>query len=169
MFCTKCGTPVAGVTNFCANCGNPMSVANADSTNLAAPPSNLIDQLPGRLEKLLSEILEPNETVFIKLNGAFTEGLICTNKRVLILKAGFMTGQTFGSNMFQSPYRNITGCQVKKHMISGYFEISAGGVQNQPTSYWGAAKRENCVSLTSSVDAFRKFREASTFILSRCG
>jgi hypothetical protein len=151
MFCTKCGTPVAGATNFCANCGNPMSIEHADSTSLAAPLSNLIDQLPGRLEKLLSEILEPNETVLIKLKGAFKEGLICTDKRVLILKAGFMTGQTFGSNMFQTPYRNITGVQVKKHLITGYFELAAGGIKNQPTSYWQTGqrspeKRENCVS-----------------------
>jgi hypothetical protein len=77
---------------------------------------------------VLSEVLEANETVHIKLKGAFKEALVCTNKRVLILKTGFMTGQTFGSNVFQSSYRNITGVQVKKHLITGYFEFSAGGI-----------------------------------------
>jgi hypothetical protein len=136
-------------------------------------PSNLRDQLPGRLEKVLSEVLERDETVQVKLKGAFKEALVCTSKRVLILKAGFMTGQIFGSNIFQVPYRNITSAQVKEHLISGYFELSTGGEQNRPTSYWktghdSAQNRENCVSLNSR-DAFRKFREASTFILSRCG
>jgi hypothetical protein len=173
VFCNKCGTAVADTVNFCSQCGNRFSPTDADVTAQGAPPPNLIDQLPGRLEKLLSEMLEPNETVHIKLKVAFDEALVCTNKRVLILKAGFMTGQTFGSNVFQVPYRNITGVQVKKHLFTGYFELSAGGVQNQPTSYWqtgktDAAKRENCVSLNSS-DAFPKFREASSFILSRCG
>jgi len=125
------------------------------------------------LEKVLFEVIEPNETILIKLKGAFKEALVCTDKRVLILKAGLMTGQTFGSNIFQSPYRNITGVQVKKHLVTGYFELSAGGVQNRPTSYWetgqGAPqRRENCVSLNSSA-AFPRFREASSFILSRCG
>lgn len=172
MFCTKCGTPITGTANFCGQCGNPMSPSSAGVATPAPPSANLIDELPGRLEKALSELLEPNETVHIKLKGAFKEALVCTNKRVLILKAGFMAGQTFGSNVFQSPYRNITGVQVKKHLITGYFELSAGGVQNQPTSYWQSGqnspeRRENCVSLNSN-DAFRKFREASTFILSRC-
>lgn len=117
-------------------------------------------------------MLEPSERVFVKLKGAFKEALICTDKRVLILKVGFMTGQTFGSNVFQCPYRNITGVQVKKHLISGYFELSAGGIQNRLTSYWQTGNgslehRENCVSLSSS-DSFSKFREASGFILSRC-
>ncbi|MGD0671309.1 MAG: PH domain-containing protein [Candidatus Binatus sp.] len=179
MFCTKCGTAVTGARNFCGHCGNPISAAGAATAKPvtpqapAAPVAHLIDQLPSRLEKVLSELLEPNERIQIKLKGAFKEALVCTDKRVLILKAGFMTGQTFGSNVFQSPYRTITGVQVKKHLITGYFELSAGGVQNRPTSYWQSGqgapeRRENCVSLNSSA-AFPKFREASTFILSRCG
>ena len=184
MFCRNCGVQIDSSGQFCGSCGNRISPTNAGVAAPGAPhcvgaekdysPSgNLINQLPGRLEKLLSELLEPNEIVHIKLKGAFAEALVCTNKRVLILKAGFMTGQTFGSNVFQVPYRNITGVQVKKHLTTGYFELSAGGVQNQPTSYLGASRsaareRENCVSLNSS-DVFPRFREASSFILSRCG
>jgi len=172
MFCTKCGTVVTGARNFCGHCGNPISATSAAVTNPATPQAHLIDQLPSRLEKVLLELLESNETIHIKLKGAFKEALVCTNKRVLILKAGFMTGQTFGSSVFQSTYRNITGVQVKKHLVTGYFELSAGGVQNQPTSYWQTGqspqRRENCVSLNSTA-AFPKFREASSFILSRCG
>jgi hypothetical protein len=177
-FCPKCGAGLlADYAKFCNSCGVAISTKApapeaATLTFLGAQPQNLIDQLPARLERLLAEMLGPDEIVHIKLKGAFKEALVCTNKRVLILKAGFMTGQTFGSNVFQVPYRNITGVQVKKHLITGYFEISAGGVQNQPTSYWqtgqsSAANRENCISLNSG-DAFARFREASGFILSRC-
>jgi hypothetical protein len=171
MFCTKCGAPLTGATNFCGQCGNPIAGASGGATAQGPSPTGLIDKLPTRLEKALSELLEPSETIHIKLKGAFKEALVCTSKRVIILKAGFMTGQTFGSNVFQSPYRNITGVQVKKHLLTGYFELSAGGVQNRPTSYWqtGAGspeRRENCVSL-NSADAFRRFREASSFILSQ--
>lgn len=173
MFCNNCGTAVAGAANFCSRCGNRISPTSGSVPAMEASPRDLMDLLPGRLDKLLSELLEPDEKVHIKLKGAFVEALICTNKRVLILKAGFMTGQTFGSNVFQVPYRNITGVQVKKHLLTDYFEVSAGGVQNQPASYWGggrsaARERENCISLNSN-DAFRRFRDASTFILSRCG
>jgi len=174
MFCTKCGVVLAGVTNFCGNCGNPVASTNAaQATAPASPAGNLVDKLPVRLEKALTELLETGENVRVKLKGAFKEALICTDERVLILKAGFMTGQFFGSNVFQSPYRNITGVQVKKHLITGYFELSAGGVSNQPTSYWESGRnsperRENCIAI-NSPDAFRKFRAASSFILSKVG
>jgi TonB family protein len=163
-----CGTSNADSNRFCGQCGNDVSPTTVGVT--APGPPDLIDQLPRRLDTLLSELLEPNETVHIKLKGAFKEVLVCTNKRVLILKAGFMTGQTFGSNVFQVPYHKITSVQVKKHLMTGYFELSAGGIQNRPTSFWqtgqsSAEDRENCVSLNSS-DAFRRFREASSFILS---
>lgn len=134
--------------------------------------AKLIYKLPRRLGKVLLEVLDLNETIHIKLQGAFKEALVCTDQRVIIIKAGFMTDQTFGSNIFQTPYRNITGVQVKTHWRTGYFEVSAGGVQNQPTSYYGgkrsARSRENCVALLNTADTFRQFREASNFIMSRC-
>ncbi len=176
MFCTQCGTRADDAARFCDRCGSALGsrsapITAAPSQAALASTAHLVEGLPGRLEKVLAELLEPGETIQIKLKGAFKEALICTDRRVLILKAGYMTGQFFGSNVFQSPYRNITGVQVRKHLITGYFELSAGGVQNIPTSYWGnrgsARLRENCVSL-NSVAVFAKFREASTFILSKC-
>jgi len=132
----------------------------------------MVEELPGRLEKGLKELLRADETVHIKLRGAFKEGLVCTNTRVIILKGGFMTGQVFGTNTFQLPYSNIAGVEVKFHLITGYFEVSAGGMQNRPKSYWSTdasvdpAKAPNCVSLNSRNQA-RTFREACSFILAR--
>ena len=83
-----------------------------------------------------------------------------------------MTGQFFGANIFQSPYRNISGVEVKFHLLTGYLELSAGGVQNLPKSYWAKdknsdpAKAPNCISLSSRIQA-DKFRKASDFIMSK--
>lgn len=107
MFCNNFGVAVAGAANFCSRCGNRILPTSASVSAMEASPRNLMDLLPGRLDKLLSELLEPGEKVHIKLKDAFVEDLICTNKRVLILKAGSITGQTFGSNVFQVPYHNI--------------------------------------------------------------
>ncbi|MGH7912027.1 MAG: SHOCT domain-containing protein [Candidatus Dormibacteraceae bacterium] len=133
---------------------------------------DLIEALPGRIEKLLPDLLAPDETVLVKLAGAFKEGLVCTDRQVLILKGGFMTGQMFGNDTFQQPYTNIAGVQVKKHFLSGYLEISAGGMQNTKKSYWSSKegsspeKAPNCVSLNRS-EQFQKFRAAATMIMER--
>lgn len=134
--------------------------------------TGLMETLPDRIETALGQLLSPSEVVFLKLKGAFKEGLICTESRVIILKGGFMTGQMLGNNSFQQPYSNIAGVQVQFHLFSGYFEVNAGGMQNAPKSYWSSdrksdpTKAPNCVSLNSKQQAER-FRRACTFILSK--
>jgi hypothetical protein len=130
----------------------------------------MIEQIPDRLETTLQQSLAPNERVYVKLRGAFKEALVCTNFRVMILKGGWMTGQLFGIGTFQCPYANVAGAQVNFHLVTGYFELSAGGMQNTPKSFWNndksvsAAKAPNCVSISGSERA-AKFRAACAFIM----
>jgi hypothetical protein len=137
-------------------------------------PQDLIDGLPGGLDKKLRELLIAGESVEIQLKGAWKEALVCTDRRVLILKSGFMTGQTFGSNAFQVPYTNVATVEVKFHLMTGYFELSAGGMQNVGKSYWSTnkdsdpSKAPNCISLNSRAQAAR-FRSACTFIMEKVG
>lgn len=131
-----------------------------------------IEKLPARLERALQRTLQPGEPIVFKLKGTFKEGLICTDSRVIILKGGYMTGQIFGTTAFQVPYTNVAGAQVTFHLISGYFEVSTGGMPNTSKSYWSqdkataAAKAPNCVSLVSGPIA-DKFRQACGYILHR--
>ncbi len=89
----------------------------------------------------------------VQLKGAFTEALICTDFRVLIIKGGRMTGQVFGTDTFQCNYLNIAAAEVRFHLVTGYFELSMGGMQNTPKSFWQvskkptAARASNCVSI----------------------
>jgi hypothetical protein len=130
----------------------------------------MIEPISEKLDRALSLALAPNERVFVKLPGTFKEALVCTNTRVIILKAGWMTGQLFGTDMFQCPYPNVAGAQVNFHLITGYFELSAGGMQNTRKSFWNfektvnAAKAPNCVSI-SGRDRADKFRKACAFIM----
>lgn len=132
----------------------------------------MIELIPDRLERTLRQTLAPGERVFVQLRGAFTEALICTDTRVIIVKGGWMTGQLFGTDTFQCPYANIAGAEVKFHLLTGYFELSAGGMQNTPKSFWKtdnkvrAANAPNCVSI-SGADQARKFRQACAFIMAR--
>lgn len=135
-------------------------------------PNELMEALPNRIEAVLSQLLGPNETVHVKLRGAFKEALVCTDFRVLILKSGYMTGQVFGSDTFQQPYANIAGVQVKFHLMNGYFEVNTGGMQNTAKSYWAKDKRTNssqapnCVSFISKSEG-AKFQQACSFILGK--
>lgn len=132
----------------------------------------LLESLPERLEVELQKVLSPGEGVLLKLKGAFKEGLVCTDRRVIVLKGGMMTGHTFGTNVYQEPYGNIAGVQVSFHLMSGYFEVNAGGMQNTRKSYWSTdrkrdpSKAPNCVSLNNKKQA-EKFRDACTFVLTR--
>jgi hypothetical protein len=130
----------------------------------------MIEQIPDKLERTLRQTLVPGERVLIKLRGAFKEALICTDTRVLILKGGFMTGQIFGTDTFQMPYSMVAGAEVNFHLLTGYFELSTGGMQGTPKSFWQggekptAAKAPNCVSISGSEMA-QKFRQASALIM----
>jgi hypothetical protein len=132
----------------------------------------MIEPIADKLERALGTALSPTEQVFIKLRGTFKEALVYTSTRVIILKAGWMTGQILGTDMFQCPYSNVAGAQVNFHLVTGYFELSTGGMQNAPKSFWNsdknvnAAKAPNCVSI-SGRDRAAKFREASAFIMQR--
>jgi hypothetical protein len=143
--------------------------------DISMAPSLIDPYLPPRIERALQSHLAVDETIQVKLKGAFKEALVCTDRRILIIKGGFMTGQIFGTNAFQSPYANIAGVEVKFHLLTGYFELSAGGMQNTPQrSYWSqqpsrnAAVATNCVTLNSRSQA-AKFREACSFILEMQG
>ena len=83
-----------------------------------------------------------------------------------------MTGQMFGNDAFQQPYSNIAGVQVRFNIMTGYFEMSAGGMQNSSKSYWSGnknidpAQSPNCISLNLKSQA-KKFQEASAFIMNK--
>jgi hypothetical protein len=132
----------------------------------------MIEPIPNGLESALRQALSPGEQVFAKLRGTYKEALVCTSTRVIILKAGWMTGQLFGTDMFQCPYSNVAGAQVNFHLLTGYFELSAGGMQNSPKSFWNtnkninAAKSPNCVSINGK-DRADRFRQACAFIMQR--
>ena len=130
----------------------------------------MIEQIPDSLERTLRQTLAPGEQVFVKLHGAFKEALVCTSMRVMILKGGWMTGQIFGNGTFQCPYSMVAGAEVNFHLLTGYFELSTGGMQGTPKSFWQggskptAAKSPNCVSISGSEMA-QKFRQACALIM----
>lgn len=133
---------------------------------------NLIQPLPGRLERALQQALPADEAILVKLKGNFKEALVCTTKRVLIVKGGLMAGQFFGTNIFQVTYPAIASVEVKFSLLTGYFELSSAGMQNTSKNYWSNAENKsparapNCVSLGSRRQA-HAFNLACSWIMAK--
>lgn len=129
-----------------------------------------MEKLPEKVLKAIN--LVEGDEILLWLKGTFKEWLVCTNTQVFIIKKGFMTGHTFGNGVFQMPYKNVSGANVTYHLMSGYFELSAGGMQNTDKSYWSNKKGEspqqakNCISITDKKLA-AKFKEACAFIMKK--
>ncbi|MBV9405624.1 MAG: SHOCT domain-containing protein [Acidobacteriaceae bacterium] len=130
----------------------------------------MMEKIPRILESRLRDVLSKDEQPIIKLKGAFKEALVCTPSRVIIAKAGFMTGSPFGTNVLQLPYCDIIAVEVKFDLISGFFELSSGGIQIAAMNYWSLDKRSNpakapnCISITGSEMA-DKFTSACSIIM----
>lgn len=132
----------------------------------------IIQEIPTKLRDTVEKSFAPGEAAIFQLKGAFKEALVCTDRRVIIAKSGFMTGQIFGSDLFQLSYASVATAQVKMHLLTGYFEVSAGGMQNTEKSYWAksglrnAAGQPNSIALNSRAQA-EQFRLAASFIMER--
>src|SRR3954467_2819628 len=85
-------------------------------------------KLTGSLNRILQQNLQPNETVLVALQAVCLEALVCTDRRVIKSQAGYYLRQTFGNNVFQLPYAAITSAQVSAHLLTGHFELWAGGI-----------------------------------------
>ncbi len=134
--------------------------------------SALIEDLPKSLEKIVSSVLSSDEEVIVKLKGVEKEALVCTDRRWFIVKSGFGTGRFFSSDVFQIPYSKVSSVEVKQGLFSGYFQISAGGVQNTEKyrmttdPNFDVNKAPNCVRINSKKQS-KLFNEAGAIILSR--
>ncbi len=121
------------------------------------------------LKEIINSSILKDEQVKIGIKGSFREYLICTDKKVYIIKKGSVTGHFFGNGNFSIIYSQITNVEIDFHMLSGYFEISTGGLENKRLNYWSndpnydPAKQPNCISLNKSCKD--KFEKAQKFIM----
>lgn len=174
--CPRCGMPVANMALRCPKCKTSFDEA---PVAYSYPPQSVNnngvivrDANFERIMQISQGIIPPGEAVHVALKGAFKEYLICTDSMVYIIKQGFMTGHTFGAGDFKMPYKNITNAEVDMHLLTGYFELSTGGLQNKRMSYWSSdknldpAKQPNVISLNDRNMA-NLFRQASSYIMER--
>lgn len=106
------------------------------------------DDLGNKGENLLKANLSTDEKIVIKLKGTFKEAFVVTDKKIYVLKWGFMTGNTFGGRCIGFDFNRITSIEFRKHFTNGYVEILTPATQNSQKSYWSSANSGNS-SLTA--------------------
>lgn len=92
--------------------------------------------LSRKAEKILSLNLQNNEDILLKLMGAFGQALVITNKRVYILKWGFMTGNFLRNRCYSFEYRNITGININQNLFTGSLQILTASSPPSHAGYW---------------------------------
>lgn len=103
-----------------------------------------------KIQSALNEALSEDETVLGQL-GISNEAVIATNRRVLIIKVGPITGNIFGGSKVNSwLYRNIQSVEVGTSMMACRLEIKHAGMVRQAGGITDQAKADNVVLYTKT-------------------
>jgi hypothetical protein len=114
--------------------------------------------LTRRLQRELTRHMVDGERVRFCVRGDLGHALVCLDDRLLVLKSGFHAGTTFGTQAATIFYRDVTGIQVRMHLVSGWIEISSPSFQGRErkrtrhprTSDRDVYKLPNCVPIHRS-------------------
>jgi hypothetical protein len=104
------------------------------------PPVGGVDILGRRLRREFALNTKAGETVRFCLRGKHGHALVCLDDRLLILKRGFYAGAAFGAMAATIFYRDVTGIQVRMHLVSGWIEISTPSFQGAERNRIGARR-----------------------------
>ena len=113
------------------------------------------DILTRRLRRELQRQTHEVERIRFCLRGDLGHALVCLDDRLLVMKSGFHAGTTFGTSVATIFYRDVTGIQVRMHLVSGWIEISSPSFQGRErkrtrhprTSDRDVYKLPNCVPI----------------------
>jgi hypothetical protein len=115
-----------------------------------------VEILGGRLGRELGRNTLADEAVRFCVRGKAGHALVCLGDRLLILKRGVRAGAAFGTMSATIFYRDVTGIQVRMHLISGWIEISTPSfqgterkrpAQGRPAARHGVINQPNCISV----------------------
>lgn len=113
---------------------------------------HLSKALPGRLGLTLAANLQDGEALLAQLHFNTGEALVATDRRVLVLKAGWLQDAgPFGAKCIAYPYHAITSVEHRQGPLGGHVQLLVPGVlENAPhNSIVGPGRnnaRENVVT-----------------------
>jgi hypothetical protein len=118
-----------------------VKTTSADGENKSTSDQSALRVLPAKTLKIVRPHISQNEAVFLCLVGGFGQALIALGDRVLIAKAGLMSGNVFGGKVNTFPYREITGVEIHTGMTTGVLVIQTPSFPGiQAGGYWTKGK-----------------------------
>jgi len=84
-------------------------------------------KLRGGLGSAANSALADQELVVDEMEGLQGEAIVVTDKRVLVIKAGFSSGALFGRKVKSYPYHQITSIEVSVGLTLGRIQLSVAG------------------------------------------
>jgi len=114
--------------------------------------SKLVMPLKDRGEKIFSENVSSDERVLVKLQGDSGQALVMTDKRLYVIKWGFMANQTFGGKSTAYEYKMINALEFKKKLSNRYIQVLTAATQaNVAISIWDRDKDGGNAKASDSV------------------
>jgi hypothetical protein len=104
--------------------------------------------LTSRLRRELERQTHDGDNIRFCLRGDLGHALVCLDDRLLVLKSGFHAGTTFGTMASTIFYRDVTGIQVRMHLVSGWIEVSS-------PSFQGRERKRSSHPRTSDRDVYK--------------
>jgi len=102
---------------------------------------NVIEPLGNRGEVLLKANMADGETILVKLKGSFGEAFVVTDRRIYVLKYGFMAGRIFRGQCTAYRFNQITGLESRKTLVTGIVEVLTAADRNTDSkTFWGVGK-----------------------------
>jgi len=98
-------------------------------------------QLGSKNATAVAGALNPGEDVRVVVAGLRNQGIVATDSRVIVVKAGFMAGATFGEKMTTYAHSAITAIEVHKGMSTGVVVVRAAGETPNEVRYWANARK----------------------------
>jgi len=92
--------------------------------------------LSSRVYDYLKNNKSEDETVLFCIVGEHDQSLIALNKRLLIIKPGFMANASFGAKVASFFYKDITGIEVNVGLAVGVIEILTPSYEGTRERSW---------------------------------
>ena len=97
---------------------------------MAVSLENLHKKARGPLERSLTQ----GEEVHDWVSGSSHQAMALTDRRVIVIKPGFMAGSAFGANASSFPLQDITSLEVRKRWGTSFLVVrTAGSSTADPT------------------------------------
>jgi hypothetical protein len=145
-----------------------MSVDDQQKSEPApAAPEPLVEPLPGNLRKGLERNLQDGEAVAASARTSAGEAIVVTDRRVLVIKAGLITGAgLFGARTRSIPYSRIVAVDLRLAPMGGHLKIATMGLQQLPdATSFKLNNDENTVSFGHSRKEY--MRRVAALIVDR--